>query len=1040
MHKRVHEALQLTSFKQSHLQIGLLTGLLVFSLSACIQDIATEDQVAEHLKTLADSGPVADGDGAKDTSKVSDSGRAADGGLVGAQCLTKGDCAGKVLGLTPCRVADCVQGVCALVKRPIDIVCVPDENAEAACVVFRCDAAAACVAAPDKDGTKCGFFSCGKQCLAGKCVDSPQSVYDDGNPCTIDYCDNGQQVRHDPLTDLTLSCDDGDPCTKKGYCDKGLCVGSPVDCSDGVSCTNDSCVKGQGCTHTPDDASCDDGDPCSLNGCDPKAGCAVTGAAAVTATCNDGNTCTKDDHCDGKGACTGSSSCSCQTAADCITANLCLGALKCEAGSCVLNSAAVVSCPSLGETCGVNLCNPNTGKCEIVPKQEGKVCSDDDACTTDTTCTKGSCSSGKLIDCDDKNICTKDACYVSGGCSYSALDGVSCDDGSPCTSGDGCSKGGCVGAPKQCDDSVACTVDACDPKTGKCSSVPAQQTCDDGNPCTSDTCVLGSGCVHQPVKSGEKCKDGDACTTWSCAAGQCKSVFTCECQKDGDCGDGNACTKDSCVAGKCANDAVPTVAQVSCDSGDKCQVAGSGICDAGSCKAGNKPKDCSGIDKVCRKGVCDPKTGQCGLATKADGTGCDADGSGCTVKDFCKAGTCQKGAPPDCTGKDAACVTGVCKSTAPSSFSCEAQPKLKGVPCSDGKYCTVDDVCDGNGACSLTTPRSCPGGVCAVGSCDESSGSCKQALAADGAACADGSKCTAGEYCKGGVCVASASKVCPADGACTVGSCIAATGACVVKSTNNGKVCDDGSSCTSGDACDGAGGCVGTPAKTCVAPGPCYLASCNAKAGKCAFKPMQTGATCDDGNACTEKDACNASGQCFGSRIGGKACECKHPEDCKDGNPCTKDHCDKKKKKCTNKATPGAWCADGDPCTTESKCNANKCVGKKFKLCADGGACVANACQNIEGKATCVAASKPKGTGCNGGACASTSACDGLGACKATALKCDDGDPCTTDTCAPDGTCSYGKLDCDDAKPCTVDSCDATVGCVNKPTVGTSCF
>ncbi|MCO4760663.1 MAG: hypothetical protein KC502_04120 [Myxococcales bacterium] len=1021
--------------------------ILLMAPLGCLPDIASEQEVKAHLDKLADTGQVTDviADGGqqsdtgaddKDTdTPKEDANKPADA----VQCLTKGDCAGKVLGLTPCKVADCVNGSCQLTERPVDSTCKPDDGGGDQCQAFTCNAKAECVGSPAKDGTNCGFFACGKQCISGKCSDTPQSAYDDGDPCTQDYCDNGQAVRHDPITDLTKKCDDGDACTGEGHCDKGKCAATALDCSDGVTCTTDSCIKDKGCAHTANDGVCDDGDPCTEDGCDAKVGCAVMGASSVTLTCNDGNTCTKDDHCDGKGACTGTSTCSCQSEADCKSANLCLGAMKCEKGSCVVDPKSVVSCTTSGSTCSQSVCDPTSGKCVDEPKNEGKTCFDGNACTKGTTCTKGECAAGKDVDCNDNNACTKDSCNASGGCTYGAQEGVKCDDGSACTTSDVCSKGGCVGTPKACDDKIACTVDSCDKSTGDCKFKAADQTCDDGNPCTTGACSPSAGCLQTVANEGGKCKDGDSCTTWKCGLGQCKSTFTCECKADGDCSDGNGCTADKCASGKCQNTAIAASKKVACDTGDKCQVAGSGICDAGACKAGNKPKDCSGIDGACKKGVCDPKTGQCGLTTKPNGTGCDADGNGCTTNDFCKSGTCQKGAPPDCTGKHTMCAKGTCHSDSASSYSCIAVPFTKGTKCNDGKYCTAGDNCDGKGACVMLEPRTCLGTACATSSCDESTDSCKSTNKADGTTCSDGSKCTAGTYCKTGKCIASGTKKCPDATTCAIGACDPTTGNCTTKPAPSSKSCSDGTKCTSGDKCDGTGGCQGSVAITCTPPGPCYTAYCSASEDKCAYKPVTAGAGCDDGNKCTNKDQCDATGICMGSFKPGAGCGCGKDSHCNDGNPCTTDVCNNGK--CEAKSNEGNSCSDGDPCTSNTKCDSQgKCAGGSIMSCSNN-ACEFRNCVNVGGKATCEETPKPKGTPCSAGWCAKTAACNGLGQCKATVLRCDDGKPCTKDKCdSGDKDCEHDSLDCDDDKDCTSDSCDAKVGCVFKPKLGTSCF
>lgn len=67
-----------------------------------------------------------------------------------------------------------------------------------------------------------------------------------------------------------------------------------------------------------------------------------------------------------------------------------------------------------------------------------------------------------------------------------------------------------------CDDGVACTVDACDVTAGVCTNVPDASACGDSVACTTDTCDPVAGCMHLPDATA--CDDGVACTVDSCDA------------------------------------------------------------------------------------------------------------------------------------------------------------------------------------------------------------------------------------------------------------------------------------------------------------------------------------------------------------------------------------------------------------------------------------------------------------------------------------------------------------------------------------------
>jgi uncharacterized repeat protein (TIGR01451 family) len=95
----------------------------------------------------------------------------------------------------------------------------------------------------------------------------------------------------------------------------------------------------------------------------------------------------------------------------------------------------------------------------------------------------------------------------------------------------------CVpGIQDACDDSDACTADACDPVLG-CGHVAI--SCDDGRVCTDDVCDPVLQCVH--TNNTASCDDHNACTlTDVCAAGVCVSGAAMACH------DSDICTVDSC--------------------------------------------------------------------------------------------------------------------------------------------------------------------------------------------------------------------------------------------------------------------------------------------------------------------------------------------------------------------------------------------------------------------------------------------------------------------------------------------------------------
>jgi hypothetical protein len=107
--------------------------------------------------------------------------------------------------------------------------------------------------------------------------------------------------------------------------------------------------------------------------------------------------------------------------------------------------------------------------------------------------------------------------------------------------------------------------------------------------------------------------------------------------------------------------------------------------------------------------------------------------------------------------------------------------------------------------------------------------------------------------------------VCGAADAChQAGICDPATGLCSDPSAPEGTPCDDGNACTQTDGCQ-AGVCTGGNPIVCSAADQCHVAGiCNVATGVCSDAPAPDGTGCNDGNACTLTDTCHA-GSCTGA-------------------------------------------------------------------------------------------------------------------------------------------------------------------------------
>jgi hypothetical protein len=153
-----------------------------------------------------------------------------------------------------------------------------------------------------------------------------------------------------PECTVDAECDDGFFCNGAETCDAGICQpGTPPDCDDGVVCTVDTCDEVNDiCVNTPDDAFCDDADVCNgIETCDPILDC----QAGTALDCDDQNLCTTDscdpvagcvftpvecpagEQCDpADGLCKMPPECTVDT--DCDDGMFCNGAETCDAGIC----------------------------------------------------------------------------------------------------------------------------------------------------------------------------------------------------------------------------------------------------------------------------------------------------------------------------------------------------------------------------------------------------------------------------------------------------------------------------------------------------------------------------------------------------------------------------------------------------------------------------------------------------------------------------------------------------------------------------------
>ena len=484
-------------------------------------------------------------------------------------------------------------------------------------------------------------------CEGGACVKAAQPQWAacdhpdaQADECEAGACNAGGQC-------IVVTALDGLPCEESswtecvvGECKAGECADVPtVNCDDDNPCTDDSCNTATGdCDNDPNTEGCDDGNPC-------------TGGDACT-----------------DGVCFGTdNTCQCSADSDCDSyddGDKCNGVMVCVDKLCVPLEDSEVTCDALegDNPCVANLCNSETGACEVTESEPYLECDDGDPCTgcgpddadcgqhdfcTDGECKPGlgapcDCTTGEecmafddgdlcngtwncmdgtcaadpatVVDCSDQTApeCQVLACQPdTGTCDAAdAEDGVACS-GNPCDFDNFCSGGVCSGSPKDCDDGDPCTADSCDEITGEC--VNESVDCDDSDACTTDSCNAADGtCDNAP--GAVDCNDGDACTTDSCnpADGTCDNAPGAV-----DCGDDDNCTDDVCdgATGGCSNPAVD------CNDDDACTADACSAID-GTCS--NTPDvDCND-DDACTVDSCNAVDGTCDNVIDCQADGCDA--------------------------------------------------------------------------------------------------------------------------------------------------------------------------------------------------------------------------------------------------------------------------------------------------------------------------------------------------------------------------------------------------------------------------------
>lgn len=140
-----------------------------------------------------------------------------------------------------------------------------------------------------------------------------------------------------------------------------------------------------------------------------------------------------------------------------------------------------------------------------------------------------------------------------------------------------------------------------------------------------------------------------------------------------------------------------------------------------------------------------------------------------------------------------------------------------------------------------------------------------------------------------------------------------------------GATCSDGNACTQTDVCQ-AGACVGSNEVVCSDPGQCRSAACNPATGSCEQSNDPNGTSCSDGDTCSNGDTCQDGA-------------------CVSGPPLPN----------------GTPCSDGNLCTTGDSCTGGVCSGQPVSC--TGTECAVGSCNPNTGQ--CETNPLPDGTSCD---------------------------------------------------------------------------
>lgn len=251
---------------------------------------------------------------------------------------------------------------------------------------------------------------------------------------------------------------------------------------------------------------------------------------------------------------------------------------------------------------------------------------------------------------------------------------------------------------------------------------------------------------------------------------------------------------------------------------------------------------------------------------------------------------------------------------------------------------------------------------------------------------------------------------------CNQAACI--NGQCVRQSANEFGACDDGQFCTDNEACTN-GICGGGTPKVCPGADACHIGVCEEATKSCKVLPGNDGNNCTDGDPCTAIAACQA----------GK-CVQQTQKDCSFlDQTCATGTCDSKKGCISVANKDGSKCDDGQYCTVDDACKSGACIGQPNTCAPPGDICLIGTCD--EGLKKCVSVPGNEGAKCQsgniclGGETCANGVCNG-GAPANEGKACVAADKCMVGTSCAGGVCGSPQsmiTQCIDGDGCCPPNC-----------------